>query len=347
MQHPSPDSVSQDSELDFTIAICTYNGAERIPAVLEYLSRQTGVSRLAWEIIIVDNRSTDATATVVAQCQKSWPLAVPLRYLFEPRQGAAYARHHAVRMAHSPLIGFLDDDNLPAENWVAAAFAFAQQHPTAGVYGSRIQGDFEGRLPLHFDRIAPFLALTERGDDAHIYEPAKKVLPPGAGLVVRRDLWLACVPPEPVLIGRTPGSMVGGEDLEAVLYIQQAGWEVWYNPSMRVNHKIPKHRLEHDYLVGLMRGAGLSRQRTRMLSVSPWKRPILFWAYHAHDIYKILRHIAKYRLAVLRDTVAISELNLYVFSFLSPYYIWHRELLKWIAKYRAPQPSRQPTPKNG
>jgi hypothetical protein len=40
-------------------------------------------------------------------------------------------------------VGFLDDDNIPAPNWVAAAYAFAQEHPAAGAYGSRIHGDFE------------------------------------------------------------------------------------------------------------------------------------------------------------------------------------------------------------
>lgn len=324
----------EDVQLDFTIAICTYNGGDRIPDVLERLCWQLNADDLLWEVIVIDNNSTDHTAAVVERYQRQWPLPVPLRYAFEPRQGASYARHRAVRLARSPLIGFLDDDNLPSMTWVSAAHRFAQNYPRAGVYGSRIRGDFEINPPENFDRIAQFLALTERGNDPLLYRPEKKVLPPGAGMVVRRDLWLAHVPPAPTLIGRIDNSMVGGEDLEAVLHIQQAGWEVWYNPTMRLYHKIPDRRLKRDYLKSLMRGIGLSRQRTRMLSLLPWQRPLLFWAYHGHDLYRVLRHLVQYRAAVWQDTVAACELTLYVYSFLSPYYFWGRQALQWLAQWR-------------
>jgi cellulose synthase/poly-beta-1,6-N-acetylglucosamine synthase-like glycosyltransferase len=222
------------AQLSFTVAICTYNGAKRIPDVLDCLCLQAGTESLNWEVIVVDNNSTDETAAVVAQYQARWPLAIPLRYVFEQRQGAGYARHKAMRVAASPLVGFLDDDNLPSPAWVEAAYRFAQQNPAVGAYGSRIQGDFERHPPKDFERIAPFLALTDRGNDPLLYHPQAKILPPGAGMVVKRDLWLKHVPMDPVLGGRTKSSMLTGEDLEAVLHIQRAGWEIWYNPEMQL-----------------------------------------------------------------------------------------------------------------
>lgn len=311
--------------LDFTVAICTYNGENRIPLVLEALLGQTGTEGLTWEVIVVDNNSKDETAAVVKSFSQRWPQTSPLRYAFEPHQGASFARQHAIEVAHSSLVGFLDDDNVPLPNWVSAAHRFAQEYPQAGVYGSRIQGEFESPPPPHFERISAYLALTERGNEARIYDPKHKVLPPGAGMVVRRQAWLEQVPPV-LSLGGHSGGREAGEDLEVVLYIQRAGWQVWYNPHMRLFHRIPSSRLERAYLIRLFRGIGLSRYRTRMLSFPRWQRPLATLFYGGNDVYRILRHLIKYRQAVFTDIVTACEMTLYLYSLISPFYIWQRLL---------------------
>lgn len=313
---------------DFTVAIPTYNGAKRIPDVLEHLKWQLGTNKIRWEVIVVDNNSSDNTEEVVRRFQKKWP---SLRYAFEPKQGAGYARKKAIRLARSPFVGFLDDDNLPSAVWVNQAYKFLQEHPNAGVIGSRLQGRFESEIPNNFDRIAPFLALTDRGCQKLIYQPEKKILPPGAGMVVRREAWLENVPDTPVLGGRAGKSMLTGEDVEAVLHIQNAGWEVWYNPGMRLEHVIPPQRLTGEYLAKLMRGIGLSRYRTRMLSFedrSSIFRLLIVLAYGLNDLKKIVIHLLKYRSAVWRDGVTRSEMTLYLFSLFSPIFFLTRKIKK-------------------
>ncbi len=333
--------MSPQTPLDFTVAICTYNGAKRITDVLECLSWQLHTHAIQWEVIVVDNNSTDNTAQVVQQYQANWPFPNGLHYTFEKKQGAGYARHRAVMMARSPWIGFLDDDNLPAMNWVHEACRFTQAHPHVGVVGSHIRGVFDGDTPPNFDRIAQFLALIDRGVLPLIYKPERKVLPPGAGMVIRREAWRQNVPDNPLLSGRTGKSMLTGEDLEAVLHIQRSGWEVWYNPAMQLEHKIPQHRLTRQYLVSLMRGIGLSRHRTRMLSLPIWQRPLMFWLYTANDLRKIVFHLFRYGSQVWTDAVTASEMTLYCYSLISPYYLW-RQLLKrawkqyWEARHLSP-----------
>ncbi|MEM1308229.1 MAG: hormogonium polysaccharide biosynthesis glycosyltransferase HpsE [Cyanobacteria bacterium P01_H01_bin.153] len=312
---------------DFTVAIPTYNGGQRISYVLECLKWQLGTERISWEVIVVDNNSTDNTEAVVRQFQKDWP---NLRYTVEPKQGAAFARQRAVRLARSPLIGFLDDDNLPSAIWINQAVKFFREHPQAGIVGSHIRGQFDSDLPANFDRIAPFLALINRGPAPLLYSPDQKVLPPGAGMAVRRGAWLENVPDNPVLGGRTKDSMLTGEDMETTLHIQQAGWEVWYNPTMRVEHKIPAQRLTREYLCDLMRGIGLSRHRTRMLSVKKHQRYFMVVAYAVNDIRKILRHIIKYRAAVWQDPVTVSEMTLYIYSLISPAFFLKMQLDKTL-----------------
>jgi glycosyltransferase involved in cell wall biosynthesis len=323
----------QRTLLDFTVAICTYNGENRLPLVLECLLWQLNTADLAWEVVVIDNNSSDGTAKAFSDFAERWPSHIPLRYGFEPRQGASFARQHAVEIARSPLIGFLDDDNLPSMLWVASAYQFAKAHPQAGVFGSRIRGDFEINPPPNFERIAAFLALTERGSDPLLYEPQRKVLPPGAGLVVRREAWLAHVPPV-LSLGGHSGGREAGEDLEVVLYIQQAGWEVWYNPQMQMHHKIPKNRLGRDYLIKLCRGIGLSRHRTRMLSFPYWQRPLVAPLYVFNDVRRVLRHLLKYRTAVVTDTVTACEMTMYLYSLISPFYIWQRRLRQSLGRCR-------------
>ncbi|MDY7008652.1 MAG: hormogonium polysaccharide biosynthesis glycosyltransferase HpsE [Cyanobacteriota bacterium] len=307
---------------DFTVAIPTYNGAKKLLLVLDKLRVQIGLEGLSWEIIVVDNNSTDNTKKVISRYQENWPEKIPLQYCYEAQQGAGFARKKAVKVANSPLIGFLDDDNIPAENWVAAAYEFAQKYPKAGAYASQIHGDFAGELPPHFDRIKSFFAITERGDQPLLYRPLIKVIPPSAGLVVRREAWLESVPDKCILSGRVPGSMLTAEDTETISYIQKAGWEIWYNPAMEVTHKIPKDRTQKDYLIKFFRGIGLSRYVTRMLNVKPWLKPLALFIYMANDTRKIIRHLLKYGLKLRTDVVAACELELYINSLKSPFYLW-------------------------
>ena len=307
---------------DFTVAIPTYNGTERLPLFLEKLRSQINTEGIYWEVIVVDNNSKDSTKKVVQEYQESWLPKTPLIYSFEDKQGAGFARNKAVKIANSPLIGFLDDDNIPAQNWVAAAYEFAEKYPKAGAYASQIHGDFTGELPPNFNRIKPFFAITERGKKPLLYKPKSKVIPPSAGLVVRRKAWLESVPKHCILSGRKPGSMLTGEDTETISYIQQAGWEIWYNPAMEVIHKIPKYRLEKDYLISFFRGIGLSRYVTRMLGVKPWLKSLVLLCYTVNDIRKILHHLLKYNLKLRTDVVAACELELYINSLVSPFYLW-------------------------
>jgi glycosyltransferase involved in cell wall biosynthesis len=287
---------------------------------MERLRSQVGTEHLSWEIIVIDNNSQDNTAQVVCKYQTDFPYLV--HYYLEMQQGAAFARRSAVKIAQSDIVGFLDDDNLPEPNWVAEAYAFAQAHPQAGAYGSRIHADCEVDPPKNFERILPFLAITQRGSKPSLYDPQRGLLPPSAGLVIRRQAWISNVPSETILSGRVEGSMLTGEDLEVLSYIQQSGWEIWYNPAMEIAHKIPYWRLEKPYLMSMLRGIGLSRHVTRMIRVQPLPLPLMTLIYMVSDARKILFHLMKHGVNVKNDPVAASEMQLFLGSFLSPIYLY-------------------------
>ncbi|MEH1907821.1 hormogonium polysaccharide biosynthesis glycosyltransferase HpsE [Nostoc sp.] len=313
--------------IDFTVAIPTYNGQSRLPELLERLQNQLYTEHLSWEIIVVDNNSTDNTAKVIQTYQQNWQCPYPLKYLFETKQGAAHARQRAIEEAKGTFIGFLDDDNYPTSTWVAAAYAFGEQHPLAGAYGGEVHGEFEVEPPENFQKIACFLAITERGTKPHQYKAPMKMLPPGAGLVVRKQAWERTVPKNLVLNHKGREVGLASEDLEAVLHIQLGGWEIWYNPEMCIYHKIPAWRFQREYLIRLFRCVGLSRHHLRMLRIQPWQRPLVSLVYLVNDLRKIILYALKYGGMFQTDLIAACEMELLMSSFISPFYLFQKRYL--------------------
>ena len=315
--------------IDFTVAICTYNGAKRVPDVLNKLKQQIDTEDLNWEILIIDNNSTDNTAEVIREYQKSWDSPYLIKYCLEKKQGLAYARRCAIRNSEAELIGFLDDDNLPNQNWVKQAYIFGKQHPKAGAYGGQIHGLFEVEPPPGFERIARYFALI-KGNKTYCYnekykDTRKKMFPPGAGIVIRKKAWLESVPEEQQIMGVSGTSLsTKSEDVEMLSYIFYNNWELWFNHNMVIEHIIPKSRLEKDYILKFFRGVGLSRYQTRMIAYKPWQRPFTTTAYFINDLKKIIIFYFKNRKILDTDIVKKGEMELLINILIGTFESWKK-----------------------
>ncbi|TVP64724.1 MAG: glycosyltransferase family 2 protein [Nodularia sp. (in: Bacteria)] len=310
----------ETQKIDITVAIPTYNGEKRLPQLLDKLFSQTGVDKFNWEIIVVDNNSSDKTAQIVSDYKNIWLEKLPLRYVLEIEQGAAFARLRAVQEARGELIAFLDDDNLPAPDWLSAAYSFSLKYPQAGVWSGQIHGDFEVTPPDNFKSIEAFMAIREHGTNPFIFKPDKLQLPPGAALVVRKQAWSDNVPPKPKLSGKLPNILVQGDDYEPLLYIYHAGWEIWYNPAMHTYHQIPHWRFEKDYLLKLARGCGLCIFELRLINAKNWEKPIIFMRTILGNLRRIFKHFIQHHKELNNDIIIMFEMEFYWGSLLSPFY---------------------------
>ncbi|MEM6256581.1 MAG: hormogonium polysaccharide biosynthesis glycosyltransferase HpsE [Cyanobacteria bacterium P01_D01_bin.156] len=315
---------------DFTLAIPTYNGACRLPELLDSLLGQCLPEDFRWQVIVVDNNSTDQTAALVREYQARWQGRDGLVYVLEQEQGAAFARQKAMDVAQSELVGFLDDDVIPARDWVMSAYRFGLENPNIGAYGGKISGRFEVPPPEEFVRIQSFLALRNRGSCPHRYNPKFLSMPPSAALVVRRKPWLENVPPKPSLGGRTRHSMMQGDDYEPLIYIYKAGWEIWYNPEMHVEHKIPASRLEKNYLLALSRGCGICVCHLRMMAAQGrWEQTTTFTRVTAGNLKRLVSHLLEYRIGILDNLITQCEFEFFLSSFLSSFaYLRYRLIVK-------------------
>jgi glycosyltransferase involved in cell wall biosynthesis len=311
-----------------TVAICTYNGESRLSEVLECLLAQTQVDHVSWDVLVVDNNSSDGTVRVVQHYQSIWPSGCPLRYVFESVQGLAAARQRAIEAATSQWVGFLDDDNLPSPHWVAAAIAFSHKTSKLGAYSGIIHPKLDVPAPPYFEQIKSLLAVNHPGDEAFCYNRAAKPrrVPAGAGCVVRKHAWLESVPPQLFCQGRSEKrskTIVGcGEDTEAFYHLQNAGWELWHNPAMEIEHHLETRRLEPKYLLKLARGFGYANYIFRLTRLYPWQRPFLklmLPAYIVSDGIKLITHYLRYHHQYENDITIACEFQARMGRFLSSF----------------------------
>jgi hypothetical protein len=143
-----------------------------------------------------------------------------------------------------------------------------------------------------------------------------------------------------MLKGRLGQSLVGGEDLEPLLHLHKAGWEIWYNPAMETYHQIPRWRLERAYLVSLSRGVGLNSCCLRMMNTPFWERLNVLSRIFMGSLRRLVVHLLRYRAALLEgakaqssfnDLVEACELAFYWGYLLSPFYFFQTSLTRHIS----------------
>lgn len=211
---------------------------------------------MAWEVLLIDNASTDDGVQVALKCWNEGP--APLRVIYEPRLGVGYARERGFAEAKYEFVAFVDDDNWVASDWVATAFQTLAGEPELGAVGSIRDPACEVPAPEWFEKFhSSYAILTER-DLKEARQPANYL--PTAGLCVRKSAWIRLVGQgfRFQLRGRSGERLWGGEDTELTLALGLNGWCLRTEPGLRLQHFMPAHRLSWNYLRRLQRGDGAS-----------------------------------------------------------------------------------------
>ncbi|HVA84571.1 MAG TPA: glycosyltransferase [Candidatus Binataceae bacterium] len=248
---------AHETPLGVSVVICTYNGAARLPQTLAHLAAQENTDTIAWEVLVVDNASTDDTAEVARRC---WPAdaPAPLRIVHEPRLGTAYARRRGLMEAGYEIIGFVDDDNWLAANWLSVMNEIMARDPQLGALGSLSYPACEIEPPRWFERFrADYTIFTE--DDLAVVGEAHWGLF-SAGMSIRKTAWLQLLRDGfDFSISGAVGSRLGrGEDSELTFALREAGWKLRIEPRLRFEHFIPASRLNWAYLRRLKRESAIS-----------------------------------------------------------------------------------------
>src|SRR5512146_1362797 len=241
-----------------SVVICTYNGAARLPETLAHLAAQVNTGAIAWEVLVVDNASTDDTAEVAQRC---WPAdaPAPLRIVREPRLGTANARRRGLMDARYDIVSFVDDDNWMAANWLGLSYEIMVRDPLLGALGSINHAACEIEPPWWFKRFrANYTILTEEDLAASDASTAWGLY--SAGMSIRRTAWLQLVRDgfDFGVRGAVGADLGRGEDSELTFALREAGWKLAIDPRLRFEHFIPARRLNWAYLRKLSRDSAIS-----------------------------------------------------------------------------------------
>lgn len=242
------------NRLGVSLVVCCHNGASLLPRTLEYLKRQKAAPDLLWEVILIDNASTDDTQSVA---RRSWgedgPVA--LRVIHEERLGLCFARERGFREARYQVVSFVDDDNWITPHWINVVSEVMSSNPDVGAIGSVNRAVADVPLPSWFVRYCEFYACWASNDTA----PLPTMLN-GAGMTIRKSVWqeLKRNAFAPQLTDRVGGRLSSCGDLELGLAIKLAGWKLHVEPRLELMHYMPEGRLQWSYLRRLLRGVGES-----------------------------------------------------------------------------------------
>jgi glycosyltransferase involved in cell wall biosynthesis len=207
---------------------------------------------LEWEIIVVNNNCTDDTDSILTKYVE----VLPIRRIFEPKQGLSNARNAAVTAARGDYIIWTDDDVLVDERWVAAYVEAFRRWPDAVVFGGKVlpwfQVDPPPWLSQNIDWLGNCYALTDFGDEGIELELGKD--PFGANMALKTDAQrLFGYNPE---LGRKAKQMSGGEEVAVIRALRSIGGLVVWVPESVVRHFIPTERMALDYIRSYYVGQG-------------------------------------------------------------------------------------------
>jgi cellulose synthase/poly-beta-1,6-N-acetylglucosamine synthase-like glycosyltransferase len=278
-----------------SVVIATHNGARKLTTTLEHIAAQDLPSTASWEVILVDNASTDDTADIA---RSAWPdnSPVPLIVLTEGRLGKTHALNAGFAQASHPYICIVDDDNWLPPDYLAAAIRIMDRHPEAAVCGGRSEAYFEKDPPAWFHSVSNYYALGDQQERTG-YVDRKRYFLWGAGSVYRRSALqgLNAAGYGQYSTGlMSPGTM-GGEDVELCLALQLAGWRLYYSPQLVFRHFMPADRLTWSYARQLLARNGqftpLRKIYLALLDVHPGlDQPDLFlWKTFMGELFLTLR----------------------------------------------------------
>jgi glycosyltransferase involved in cell wall biosynthesis len=239
------------TSIDISIVVCTQNRAAMLRGALASLY-DLERDDFNYEIVVVDNGSTDNTQKVIAAAAAE--SKQPLRGVYEPNKGIVTARNRGIREAHGRWIAFFDDDQLADHRWLAELYRGAAEKQCRVVGGS-VHLTFPSGCKRQLDpTVRMLLGEAKLADQPLPY--GGRLTPGGGNLMIERSVF-----DEVGVFARTVAGR--GEDTHLFSRIERAGIGGWYIPTAIVQHLTPPERLEEPYLLSLARrmGVGIAQRQ--------------------------------------------------------------------------------------
>jgi glycosyltransferase involved in cell wall biosynthesis len=278
--------IGLEMPIELSVVIPTHNRAALLEGALGALAPQEGRGSLDWEIVVVDNNSRDHTADVVDSMSKL--TAIPVVYVFEPRLGLSHARNRGINEARGSIIAFIDDDVLPAPDWIIQIVSAMDRWRAHGV-GGRILPHWEAPPPDWLTQrqdLLDRLAIMDHADSCVLSYPVRgRPQVWGGNMAFRREIFEEIGGFDDAR-GRVGTKLFRGEEVELVNRALGHGLRIVYDPALVVQHRIGHRRLRRAYFLKMEFdaaqgeiGADRIAKGRAILGVPLWLFRLLFVAF--------------------------------------------------------------------
>jgi len=243
--------------LRLSIIVCTFNRETYIEKTLDYLSQQTS-NLQDYEVLIIDNNSTDNTASI---CKNfvSTTGHNQFHYFLEKNQGHTYARNRGIRESKGDYIAFLDDDAWVNGNYCDEIITYFDSNPVVMAIGGKITPVYESKQPGWMSKyLWPLVAGLDMGDRVKEFKHSK--YPIGANMAFRAMVFEDYGYFNTGL-GRRGKELEGVDEKDMVYRLKRDGKKVHYVPLIHVRHVIPDSRIHLSYIKGQAIGVGTSEKK--------------------------------------------------------------------------------------
>lgn len=231
-----------------SVIICTYNGAKRITETLNFLVAQIVPDYIPWEIIIVDNASTDNTLNIATTFLRKNNLnGIKCSFLKENIAGKNYAFKKGLKAALYQYLLTCDDDNWLDENYIANAFTIMNGDRKIGALGGF--GILEPEQPAKLKeedlkKITVYGSQTWAVTEHWVY---------GAGSIYRTEILIELIDRgwQQITTGRSGSKLICGEDVEICFIMYLQGYKILADDCLTFKHFVPLARQSKAYILNL------------------------------------------------------------------------------------------------
>jgi len=232
--------------MDITVILCTYNRCQKLARTLTSIAEQSVPAEVSWEVLVIDNNSTDKTREAVEEINRAHPNR--FRYFFEPRQGKSNALNLGIQNAVGEVLAFVDDDVIAETTWLRNLTWALLSEDWAGA-GGRILPE-KGFTPPKWiatqepHALSPLVVFDPKQEAGPLH-----VAPFGANMAFRRRVFEQYgrfrldLGPQP---GLSPQKC---EDSEFGRRLLMAGERLRYEPSAVIYHEVPATRVQKYYFL--------------------------------------------------------------------------------------------------
>ena len=211
-----------------SVIVCTRNRSESLGRTLAAMRCLASPKGVPWELVVVDNGSTDATKAVVTHFMETSGLDV--QYVQENRKGLSHARNTGLSKARGEIIAFTDDDVLVNKEWLVQIAEECSEHPTVAMYFGQTRRSRPGEARI---------AVKEKDKEETYVFPCELGYPgSGNNMIFRRSI-LSSVGSFDTTLGA--GTEFPAEDLDFAYRVLRSGGTIRYAPKILVVH-------DHDRL---------------------------------------------------------------------------------------------------